>query len=303
MTSRQLLALLQTTRPGFLLLTPACVSLGIATAADTGEPLSIVDAALIVLGALLAHIGVNALNEFEDFRSGLDSLTLRTPFSGGSGALPANPDIAVAALWVAITCLLATIAIGAYFIATLGPVILPIGLAGIILVIAYTPWLNRNPWLCLAAPGLGFGPLMVVGSHTVLAGSPSVQSGFVSLVPLLLVSNLLLLNQFPDLEADRRAGRRHFPIVYGLHASARLYGLLALACGLVIAAGIHWRLLPGLGAISLVSLSLTAISYIGARRYCTVTGTDVNRLVPFMGLNVIATLLTPLLLATAIYLA
>ena len=45
---------------------------------------------LALAGGLLAHISVNALNEYLDFTSGLDLTTLRTPFSGGSGTLPAN---------------------------------------------------------------------------------------------------------------------------------------------------------------------------------------------------------------------
>ncbi len=45
-----------------------------------------------------------------------------------------------------------------------------------------------------------------------------------TLVPFFLVSNLLLLNQFPDLEADRSAGRRHLPIVLGRPSSSQVFG-------------------------------------------------------------------------------
>ncbi len=41
---------------------------------------------LALLGAFLAHISVNTLNEYFDFKSGLDLETIKTPFSGGSGA-------------------------------------------------------------------------------------------------------------------------------------------------------------------------------------------------------------------------
>ena len=36
-----------------------------------------------------------------------------------------------------------------------------------------------------------------------------------SLVPFFLVNNLLLLNQFPDVAADRQAGRRHLLVQHG----------------------------------------------------------------------------------------
>ena len=49
---------------------------------------------LIVIGAVSAHISVNMLNEYFDFKSGLDLKTEITAFSGGSGALPDNPEMA-----------------------------------------------------------------------------------------------------------------------------------------------------------------------------------------------------------------
>ena len=57
----------------------------------------------VFIGAISAHIGVNTFNEYADFKSGLDSLTRRTPFSGGSGSLPQNPALATAVLYIAIS--------------------------------------------------------------------------------------------------------------------------------------------------------------------------------------------------------
>jgi len=81
----------------FLLLTPACVSLGVERPFDPQEP-SMPSLVFIVIGALCAHISVNAFNEYFDFKSGLDFRTHRTPFSGGSGTLPENPQNAHYAL-------------------------------------------------------------------------------------------------------------------------------------------------------------------------------------------------------------
>ncbi|MGB7065006.1 MAG: prenyltransferase, partial [Syntrophobacteria bacterium] len=76
----------------FLILTPACVMLGAATAAWSGSELNLYYLALTFVGAVAAHISVNALNEYDDCKSGLDFNTQRTPFSGGSGTLPQSPD-------------------------------------------------------------------------------------------------------------------------------------------------------------------------------------------------------------------
>ena len=81
-------------RGRFLLLALTCVALGIAAALKTRDLDGgfVVDALLVLLGALAAHAGVNALNEYSDYRSGLDLQTRRTPFSGGSGTLVAQPQ-------------------------------------------------------------------------------------------------------------------------------------------------------------------------------------------------------------------
>ncbi len=97
------------------------------------------------------------------------------------------------------------------------------GLLGVVLIVTYTSRITRYPWLCLIAPGLAFGPFMVVGGFMVLTGEFSWLAFWVSWIPFLLVNNLLLLNQFPDEAADRRLGR--FNIIMRLGGKA-VYGSL-----------------------------------------------------------------------------
>jgi 1,4-dihydroxy-2-naphthoate octaprenyltransferase len=202
-------------RAPFLILTPACVLLGLGTAVWTTGRVNWLHFAMALVGAVCAHISVNAFNEYFDFKSGLDARTQRTPFSGGSGTLQAREDMARPALAMAWTALAITALIGVCFVFLRGPAILPLGILGLLVILAYTPWLTRSPFLCLIAPGLGFGPLMVMGVHFALTGAYSWTAFVASLVPFFLVSDLLLLNQFPDVEADRGVGRRHFPILVG----------------------------------------------------------------------------------------
>ncbi len=176
----------QSMRVSFLVLTPVCVFLGMSTVVANQININIFVLILALLGAFLAHISVNTLNEYHDFKSGLDLKTERTPFSGGSGALPGNPEMAGLVLTVGLLSLLVTVAIGLYLVVALGMQILPIGLVGVLLVITYTQWLNRSPLLCLMAPGLGFGVLMVVGTHVVLTGEYSGLVWIVALVPFFL---------------------------------------------------------------------------------------------------------------------
>lgn len=294
----KLKAVFQSMRVPFLVLTPACVLLGVATAVSSGETLVWLHLGLAMVGALAAHIAVNTLNEYQDFRSGLDSLTSRTPFSGGSGALPSRPDAAVAVYLAAGLSLLLVVLVGSYFVVRYGSAILPAGLLGVAIIVCYTQWINRRPWLCLVAPGIAFGPLMVVGTHFVLTGHYSPVPAYLSLVPFFLANNLLLLNQFPDLEADRQVGRRHLPITYGVEFATGVYGFMAAAAMLVILLGVDSGTLPSLCLLALLPAATGLVVWVGARRH----GENVERLTPFLALNVIAAVVTPLVLSITLVL-
>ncbi|MGC3874918.1 prenyltransferase [Halomonas sp. GXIMD04776] len=244
MQSMSITAVARASRPSFLILAPLCVLLGVSLAANQPITLHGVDVALVLIGGLLAHAGVNLLNEYDDFHSGLDLITRRTPFSGGSGALPEHPSAAPQVLIVAIATLVGIAAIGMYFLWQRGWPMLIIGLSGVFLMVAYTRWLTRSPLWCLLAPGLGFGPIMVLGTLVALGGHIDAVALTVSAVTLLLVSELLLINQFPDVEADRRIGRRHLPIVLGLPIASRWVAGLLLGAFALIALGQLSNLMP-----------------------------------------------------------
>ena len=209
----------------FLILNPACVILGTVTAVWSGYKINLYHLILVFVGAVSTHISVNAINEYCDFKSGLDFKTKPTPFSGGSGTLPNSPERAGSALITGIISFSITALTGIYFVYVIGIGLLPLEILGLFAVLAYTQWLTKNPFLCLIAPGLGFGSLMVMGAHFVLTGSYSWTSFIASLVPFFLVSDLLLLNQFPDVEADKSVGRRHLPIEIGRKKSVQVYGM------------------------------------------------------------------------------
>jgi 1,4-dihydroxy-2-naphthoate octaprenyltransferase len=292
----QFRTLLTAIRPPFLILTPICVFLGTSTAIAAQESIDSHALILVMIGALCAHISVNTLNEHADFKSGLDLITIRTPFSGGSGALPGEPAMASMVLLTGVITLIVTMAIGVYFVNSYGGLILPIGIIGILIIVTYTRWINRWPLACLIAPGVGFGILMVVGTHIILTGENTITPWLAALVPFFLVNNLLLLNQYPDVQADKSFGRYHFPIAYGLKASSYAYGTMSLSAGAVILLGVMYGFFPTLSLIALLPLLLTLFSLSGAFRHTE----NIGLYPQYLGANVAATLLTPLLLAISI---
>jgi 1,4-dihydroxy-2-naphthoate polyprenyltransferase len=285
-------------RVPFLLLTPVCVVLG-AAAAYYGQGAFRWDWFLIALaGGIFAHISVNAINEYEDFKTGLDHHTIRTPFSGGSGALPQNPEKAHWAAAIGAVALALTLLVGLYFMWIWGAGLLLIGIPGIFAVVLYTRWLTHDPLLCLLAPGIGFGPCMVMGVDYIMTGAYSAPAFAASLVPLFLVSNLLLINQFPDIQPDAGVGRRHLMIVYGKRAGVIVYGIFLAGTYLAVAFGWLWGWFPAPALISLLTLPLAAHTLAGVAKH---RHSDLALLLPYMGRNVIITLATPTLLAAGIF--
>ncbi len=113
------------------------------------------------------------------------------------------------------------------------------------------------------------------------------------------MSNLLLLNQFPDVEADRGVGRHHFPIAIGREASVRLYVIFLVGAYLAIIFGYITGSLPLTGFLALGSIVIAVPTVKGVARFAN----DVDRLIPYMGRNVVIIILTPVLLAIGLFIS
>lgn len=229
-------------RTPFLTLALLCVGLSWSIACyQTGLP-SFTDSLLVFVGVLSALIAVNVINEVQDFQSGLDQKTQRTLFSGGSGTLVNHPDFLPHAQKIGWLAILVALIIGVYFIDKVGIELLLVGVAGLWIVVNYTRFIVYRPWLCLLAPGLGIGILAMLGCVYILSGTLSGLALLCGVLFALLLNALLLLNQYPDIEADRSVGRNNLWIEKGeLFAlamfRAHIYGVLTL---LLVAIWFKW---------------------------------------------------------------
>jgi 1,4-dihydroxy-2-naphthoate octaprenyltransferase len=140
---------------------------------------------------------------------------------------------------------------------------------------------------------------MVMGTDFVLTGTYGWTSFVASLVPTFLVSDLLLLNQFPDVEADRSVGRRHFPIVAGIRFSTILYAVLLALAYVSIIVGVVLGLLPTASLLGLLTVVVAGPVVMGVYRY----GEKLDQLMRYMGLNVLVVITTPMLVAVGLLLA
>lgn len=284
-------------RPPFLLLTPICIFLGVGLASHIEDKVSWFHVILAMIAATSAHIAANTLNEYQDFRSGLDLQTKRTPFSGGSGALPTNPQALKAVLVVTLLSLAISITFGAYLAWHVGPIFWVLGFLGITTIITYTKLLNKIPLLCLVSSGFCFGVIMVLGGFISAGGKLSSSAILVSLVPFFLVNNLLLLNQFPDAKVDEKFGRRHAIIAWGDTLSSWIY-LIFLFCSIsIIVYGSFSLLFPMSSLFALLPICLALVSARAMFKYRLAIGNYPQ----FMAMNVAATLLTPLTLSMSLF--
>lgn len=302
MITPPIITALRTARPNFLLLAPVCVLLGLGVAAQGQAPLDGLSAFIALIGAAFAHVSVNVLNEYEDFRSGLDLRTSRTPFSGGTGTLVAHPHLANQVQALGLASLGFTALCGLFLLVRVGWGLLPIGILGLGLIYFYSSRINYSHWLCLIAPGLGFGPLMVLGTYYATTSTWSASAVVASLIPFFLVNNLLLLNQFPDLEPDRSVGRDTLPIALGLAGALQVYGLLALLAFVSLGLGVAGGFLPPGALLGLVGMPAALVVYLAVRRLLGQGGSLIPALLAPMGINVALTLVTPLLMALGMWL-
>lgn len=210
--------------------------------------------------------------------------------------MPGKPEMVNTVLGAGIAALVATLIIGILFTRRYGFGIVPLGLIGVILIIVYTKWISKHPLFCLIAPGMGLGFGVVVGTQYVLEGQYALLSWLVAVVPFFLVNNLLLLNQYPDVEADSQVGRNHFPIAYGIRRSNVIYGFFVLAATAAIATSVSIGYLPTLSLIAILPLPLALFSLRGAIKH----GEDIGQHPRYLATNAAMAIVTPLLLGMSL---
>ena len=287
---------IQQIRAPFLILSLVLTLLGIATAYWHGFS-HLGHSLLLSAGVVLSHAAVNLFNELSDFRTGIDSHTVPTPFSGGSGMLQSGETTPRQVRLAAYGSLLAAAAIGAYFCLVSGWPLLVLMACGALAIRFYTTHLAR--WgIGELVSGLTLGSFVVIGAHYALTRFMTPDIIYIALVPGMLTALLLFLNEFPDAEADRRGGRRHLVIFFGRKKSAVIYACAVLLLFVLIAAGPFVQNIPHAVLIALATLPLGfAAAFLTLKHY-----DDPARLVSAQGLNVAMVILTDLLLAVAYFL-
>jgi 1,4-dihydroxy-2-naphthoate octaprenyltransferase len=221
---------------------------------------------LAMVGLVAMHVVVNVRNEVGDFESGIDLVTVRTPFSGGSGAIPGQlirPGTARRFGWVALAI---GAAVAGWFLVVDGPALVPIIVAGLVLSLGYTGAFAQMG-IGEVAAGLGLGFLPVLGT-AIAQGAPASDAAWAAAFPAFFMTfNLLLLNEFPDEQADRAGRRKNLVLTLGRRPAALVY---VLACAATVGAILFG---VGLGAMPRACLLglLPALALAGPLRWALTT--------------------------------
>jgi 1,4-dihydroxy-2-naphthoate octaprenyltransferase len=248
---------LRTTRLPFLSATAVPVLLGIAVAATDGA-FTWWTALLTLVGASLAHLGINVTNDIFDTLSGADEAnTTPTQFSGGSRVAVYDLVSIPALIWLALALFGGAAAIGLLLVAVTGSMtLLWIGIAGIAVGVAYTApplKLVYRGWGEVAV-AIGFGPIMLLGAYVVQTGRLAWEPFLLSFVPGILIALILYVNEIPDRRSDASAGKRTLPVRLPPSTVRAGYLVAALTAFGVIVAGVlsgvfPWTTLVALAAI------------------------------------------------------
>ncbi len=186
---------------------------------------------LTLLGVAGLHTGGNLINDYYD-SFGSDPLNrYATPFSGGSrviqnGELSAETvrNLAYASLALGAGCGLVLVFTGRPWVALLGL----FGLAAAYLYSA-APLQLMSKGLGEMTIFLAFGPMLTLGSWYALTGQVSAAGFYVGLPLAFLITAILWINEFPDLEADQAAAKEHLVVRLGLDRARQIYAFLMLA--------------------------------------------------------------------------
>ncbi len=226
---------LRVIRVRFLLASIIAVSAGLAITWWNTSSITIFDAILTICGVLALHASVDLLNDYWDFKRGIDTTTHRTKMSGGSGVLPEGLLKPAQVYAAGIAFLIIGTAIGIYFIATDGIVIGIILAFAVISIYFYSTkivdWGLAEVFVAIK------GSMIVMGTYFVQTSQITEQSVLAGIVIGVLSSLVLFITSFPDHDADKAKGRKTLVISLGMQKACSILWIFpAITYGITIIA-------------------------------------------------------------------
>ena len=276
-------------RVRFLLASVIAVSAALSLNWWLNSSIDIFDAVLTFAGVLALHASVDLLNDFWDFKRGIDTTTKRTKMSGGTGVLPEGLLEPSTVYRAGILFLIIGSLIGTYFVFTDGIIIAVILGFAILSIYFYSTKIVDS--------GLGEffvavkGSMIVIGAFFIQSGQITMESILAGIVVGALSSMVLFIASFPDHDADKSKGRKTLVISVGKRKAAKLFWIFPIISYSAILCGVSIGLFPEFSLISFLSIPLMIKSGRGLQKNYD----SVDDLVPFMSSTLTFSRLTGIL--------
>ncbi len=184
--------------------------------------LGVLDIGLLLLtlvGAVAAHLGLNLLNDYYDYKMGVDQANKEAvfPFTGGSRILQMGLLSPAEVLFASIIFMVTSISIGIYLSIIVSPYVLLVAALGFAIILAYhvPPLRLVGKGVGELLVGVGFGPVFTLGSYLVQTGEISMIPVLGSIPLALLVADILIVNEFPDYHGDLETGKHNVVVRLG----------------------------------------------------------------------------------------
>jgi len=178
-------------------------------------------AILIYIGIFCLHSSVDLFNDYWDFKRGIDQITKKTKFSGGTGVLPEGLLKPGEVYRAGILFLILGLIIGTVFVSLKGYLIaLILGFATISIILYSSKLVNVG----LGELFVGVkGVLIVIGSFYVQTNTINLESLFIGAIIGLLSSLVLYINSIPDIAADKLKGRKTLAIILEYYSPSKIF--------------------------------------------------------------------------------
>ncbi len=225
---------------------------------------------LTLIGTVAAHLGLNLMNDYYDYKMGVDQVNKEGvfPFTGGSRVLQMGLLSPLEVFFTSIFMISLSVAIAVYLALVVTPLVLAVATLGFAIIFAYhvPPLRLVDRGLGELLVGLGFGPVYTLGTYLVMTGELSMIPVLASLPLALLVADILVVNEFPDYKGDLEAGKHNLVVRLGRRRARWLSHVLHFTAYLLIPVLYLMGIYPPESLIALLGLPLSIYGKINLHR-------------------------------------
>ncbi|MDH3501913.1 MAG: prenyltransferase [Nitrosopumilus sp.] len=287
-----ILVWLRVIRIRFLLASVIAVSVGLSINWWQNYSIEIFDAILTFGGVLALHASVDLLNDYWDYKRGIDTKTKRTKMSGGTGVLPEGLLKPKSVYRAGIAFLIIGSIIGVYFVITDG-IIVAVILGFAILSIYFYSTKIVDSGLAEFFVAVK-GTMIVLGTYFIQSNQISVESILAGIVVGVLSSLVLFIASFPDHDADKSKGRKTLVIVLGKKKAKMIFWIFPTISYSVLSLGVIFELFPIFSLITFLSVPLMIRGGLGLKRNFD----SIDAMIPSMSSTLMFSRITGILFVT-----